>query len=38
MTTLDNAIAELYFNGMISRDDAVAQAAFPDKLDRMLAA
>jgi twitching motility protein PilT len=38
MITLDNAIAELYFNGMISRDDAVAQAAFPDKLFRMLAA
>ncbi len=38
MTTLDNSIAELYFNGMISRDDAVAQAAYPDKLDRMLAA
>jgi twitching motility protein PilT len=38
MTTLDNAIAELYFNGMISREDAVAQAAFPDKLDRTLAA
>ncbi len=38
MTTLDNSIAELYFNGMISRDDAVAQASFPDKLDRMLAA
>ena len=38
MTTLDNAIAELYFNGMISREDAVAQAAFPDKLDRQLAA
>jgi twitching motility protein PilT len=38
MTTLDNAIAELYFNGMISREDAIAQAAFPDKLDRTLAA
>ncbi|MBI1338427.1 MAG: PilT/PilU family type 4a pilus ATPase [Phycisphaera sp.] len=38
MNTLDNAIAELYFNGMISREDAVAQAAFPDKLERMLAA
>jgi twitching motility protein PilT len=38
MTTLDNAISELYFNGMISREDAVAQAAYPDKLDRMLAA
>ena len=38
MTTLDNAIAELFFNGMISREDAIAQAAYPDKLDRMLAA
>ena len=35
---LDNAIAELYFNGMIAREDAVAQASHPDKLDRMLAA
>ena len=38
MTTLDSAIAELYFNGMISRDDAIAQAAYPYKLDRQLAA
>lgn len=38
MTSLDNAIAELYFNGMISREDAIAQAAYPDKLERMLAA
>jgi len=38
MNSLDNAIAELYFNGMISREDAVAQAAYPDKLERMLAA
>ncbi len=38
MISLDNAIAELYFNGMISREDAVAQAAFPDKLERQLAA
>ncbi len=38
MNTLDNSIAELYFNGMIGRDDAVAQAAYPDKLERMLAA
>ncbi len=38
MTTLDNAIAERYFNGMISREDAIAQAAYPDKLDRTLAA
>jgi len=38
MNTLDNAIAELYFNGMISREDAIAQAAYPEKLERMLAA
>ncbi|MBN4061130.1 type IV pilus twitching motility protein PilT [bacterium AH-315-I18] len=38
MMTLDNSIANLYFNGMISREDAVAQAAYPDKLERMLAA
>ncbi len=38
MTSLDNAIAELYFNGMIGRDDAIAQSAYPEKLERMLAA
>ncbi|QQE13003.1 PilT/PilU family type 4a pilus ATPase [Planctomycetota bacterium] len=38
MTSLDNAIAELYFNGMISREDAIAQAAYPEKLERALAA
>jgi len=38
MNTLDNSIAELYFNGMISREDAIAQAAYPDKLARALAA
>ena len=38
MTSLDTAIAELYFNGMISREDAIAQAAYPDKLERMLVA
>ena len=38
MRSLDASIAELYFNGMISRDDAIAQAAFPDKLDKQLAA
>ena len=38
MTTLDNAIAQLYFNGMISREDAIAQAIHPEKLERMLAA
>lgn len=38
MISLDTAIAELYFNGMISREDAVAQSAHPDKIERMLAA
>ena len=38
MTSLDNSIAELYFNGLISAEDAVAQAAYPDKLERQLAA
>lgn len=38
MNSLDNSIAELYFNGMISREDALAQAAYPEKLERMLAA
>jgi len=38
MCSLDASIAELYFNGMIGREDAVAQAAFPDKLDKQLAA
>ena len=38
MNSLDNAIAELYFNGLISREDAIAQAAYPDKLEQMLAA
>ncbi|MBI1369401.1 MAG: PilT/PilU family type 4a pilus ATPase [Planctomycetes bacterium] len=38
MMTLDNAIAQLYFNGMISREDAIAQANHPEKLERMLAA
>ncbi len=38
MVSLDSSIAELFFNGMISREDAVAQAAYPDKLERQLAA
>jgi len=38
MISLDNSIAELYFNGLISRDDAIAQAAYPEKLERQLAA
>ena len=38
MNTLDNAICELYFNGMISREDAISKAAYPEKIERMLAA
>ena len=38
MISLDNAIAQLYFNSMISREDAITQAAYPDKLERQLAA
>jgi len=38
MNSLDNSIAELFFNGMISREDAIAQAAFPEKLERALVA
>ncbi len=38
MMSLDTSIAELYFNGMISREDAIAQAAYPEKLERALAA
>ena len=38
MTTLDRSIAELYFNGMISREDAINSAALPEKLERQLAA
>lgn len=38
MTSLDSSIAELYFNGLITREDAISQAAYPDKLNQMLAA
>ena len=38
MCSLDTAIAELYFNGMISKEDAIAQSVHPDKLARQLAA
>jgi twitching motility protein PilT len=38
MCSLDASIAELYFNGLISKEDAVAQAAYPDKLERQLVA
>ncbi|MBX3362682.1 MAG: PilT/PilU family type 4a pilus ATPase [Phycisphaeraceae bacterium] len=38
MCSLDTSIAELYFNGFISREDAIAQSAYPDKLERQLVA
>ena len=38
MNSLDNSIAELFFNGLISREDAIAQAAYPEKLERALVA
>jgi len=37
MQTLDNAIAALFFNGMISREDALAKAVHPEKLSRTIA-
>jgi len=38
MQTLDDSIKQLFLNGYISREDAVAQAAHPEKLERSLAA
>jgi len=38
MCSLDSAIGELYFNGQIGKEDAIAQAVHPDKLARQLAA
>ena len=38
MRSLDYAIGELYAAGCITREDALAQAAYPDKLERALAA
>lgn len=38
MQTLDDSIRQLVMNGFIHRDDAIAQAAYPDKLERALAA
>lgn len=38
MCSLDSSILELYFNGYISREDAVAQASNPDKLAMQVAA
>jgi len=38
MQTLDDSIKQLFMNGYISREDAIAQAAHPEKLDRALVA
>jgi twitching motility protein PilT len=38
MQSLDSSIKQMAMNGYISREDAIAQAAHPDKLERMLAA
>ncbi len=38
MIGLDTAIAALYFNGLISKEDALAQAVYPEKLEKQLAA
>jgi len=38
MQTLDTSISQLYFNDMISREDALAQSAYPEKLNRELCA
>ena len=38
MQTLDSSIKQLYVNGYISKDDAIAQAAHPEKLERALVA
>jgi twitching motility protein PilT len=38
MQTMDTSIKQLYFNGKISKDDAVAMAHQPEKLERQLVA
>jgi twitching motility protein PilT len=38
MQSLDDSIKQMFINGHISREDAVAQAAHPEKLERTLAA
>jgi twitching motility protein PilT len=38
MQTLDSSIKQLFVNGYVSREDAVAQASHPEKLERSLAA
>ena len=38
MQSLDDSIKQLYVNGYITKEDAVAQAAHPEKLERSIAA
>jgi twitching motility protein PilT len=38
MQTLDSSIKQLYVNGYVSKEDAIAQAAHPEKLERALVA
>jgi Tfp pilus assembly pilus retraction ATPase PilT len=38
MQSLDDSIKHLFVNGYITKEDAVAQAAHPEKLERSLAA
>lgn len=38
MQTLDDSIKQLYVNGYISREEAIAQANHPEKLERVLVA
>jgi twitching motility protein PilT len=38
MQSLDDSIKQLFINGYVSREDAIAQAAHPEKLERSLAA
>ncbi len=38
MQTLDSSIKQLYVNGYITKEDAISQAAHPEKLDRALVA
>ncbi|MEN0019471.1 MAG: type IV pilus twitching motility protein PilT [Planctomycetota bacterium] len=38
MRSLDSAIAELFFNDVITKEDALAQAVYPDKLAGLIAA
>src|SRR4051812_15957650 len=38
MQTLDSSIKQLFVNGYVSKEDAIAQAAHPEKLERSIAA